>query len=82
MLTIVRQHWGIENQLHWPLDVVLDDDRDRTRKDNALANLAILRRMALNLLRAHPDAKTPLRRKIKRAGWEPAFLLSLLANMR
>ncbi len=82
MLAIVRQHWGIENRLHWPLDVVLDEDRDRTRKDNAPPNLAILRRLALNVLRAHPDAKTPMRRKIKRAAWEPAFLLSLLANMR
>ncbi|HEV7692089.1 MAG TPA: ISAs1 family transposase, partial [Hyphomonadaceae bacterium] len=43
--------------------------------------LAILRRLALNILRAYPDT-TPIRRKIKRAGWEPTFLLSLLANMR
>lgn len=82
MLAIVREHWGIENRLHWLLDVVLDEDRDRTRKDNAPPNLATLRRLALNVLRAHSDAKTPLRRKIKRAGWEPAFLLSLFANMR
>jgi predicted transposase YbfD/YdcC len=82
VLAIVREHWSIENRLHWALDVVLDEDRDRTRKDNAPANLAILRRLALNVLRAHPDAKTPLRRKIKRAAWEPTFLLSLFANMR
>lgn len=82
VLAIVREHWSIENRLHWALDVVLDEDRDRTRKDNAPANLAILRRLALNVLRAHPDAKTPLRRKIKRAAWEPSFLLSLFANMR
>jgi len=81
-LLIVREHWGIENRLHWALDVVLDEDGDRSRKDNAPANLAILRRLALNILRAHPDRKTPLRRKIKRAGWEPSFLLSLFANMR
>jgi predicted transposase YbfD/YdcC len=82
ILAIVREHWSIENRLHWALDVVLDEDRDRTRKDNAPPNLAILRRLALNVLRAHPDAKTPLRRKIKRAGWEPSFLLSLFANVR
>jgi predicted transposase YbfD/YdcC len=81
-LAIVREHWGIENRLHWALDVVLDEDRDRTRKDNAPANLAILRRLALNTLRNHPDAKTPLRRKIKRAAWEPQFLTELFANMR
>jgi predicted transposase YbfD/YdcC len=82
LLSIVREHWGIENRLHWALDVVLDEDRDRTRKDNAPPNLAILRRLALNVLRAYPDAKTSLRRKIKRAGWNQDFLLSLLANMQ
>lgn len=81
LLAIVREHWGIENRLHWMLDVVMDEDADRTRKDNGPANLAILRRLALNVLRSHPDS-TAIRRKIKRAGWEPAFLLSLLANMR
>jgi predicted transposase YbfD/YdcC len=81
LLAIVREHWGIENRLHWVLDVVLEEDASRARKDNAPANLAILRRLALNVLRSHPDP-TPLRRKIKRAGWEPDFLLSLLANMR
>lgn len=82
VLATVRDHWGIENRLHWALDVVLDEDRDRTRKDNGPPNLAILRRLALNVIRAHPDTKTPLRRKIKRAAWEPEFLLSLFANMR
>lgn len=81
LLAIVREHWGIENRLHWMLDVVMDEDADRTRKDNGPANLAILRRLALNVLRSHPDS-TPIRRKIKRAAWEPDFLLSLLANMR
>lgn len=82
VLGIVREHWSIENRLHWALDVVLDEDGDRARKDNAPPNLAILRRLALNILRNHPDAKTPLRRKIKRASWEPDFLISLFANMR
>lgn len=81
LLAIVREHWGIENRLHWTLDVVMDEDGDRTRKDNGPANLAILRRLALNILRAHPDP-TPIRRKIKKAGWDPDFLRSLLANMR
>ena len=51
LLTIVREHWGIENRLHWTLDVVLDEDGARNRKDNAPANLAILRRLALNIAR-------------------------------
>jgi predicted transposase YbfD/YdcC len=82
LLRIVREHWSIENQLHWPLDVVLDEDLARNRKDNAPANLAVLRRLALNIARAHPDDKTSLRAKLKLAGWDDSFLFSLLAHMR
>jgi predicted transposase YbfD/YdcC len=82
ILRIVRQHWGIENCLHWPLDVVLDEDLARNRKDNAPANLAVLKRMALNIVRAHPDTKTSLRQKLKRAGWDDAFLFDMLGHMR
>jgi predicted transposase YbfD/YdcC len=82
VLRIVRQHWGIENCLHWPLDVVLDEDLARNRKDNGPANLAILKRLALNVARAHPDTKTPLRAKLKRAGWDDAFLFDMLSHMR
>jgi len=82
VLSIVREHWGIENRLHWTLDVVLDEDRARNRKDNAPANLAILRRLALNIARAHPDKKTSMRSKLKRAGWDQNFMFDMLANMR
>lgn len=82
VLRIVRQHWSIENGLHWPLDVLLDEDLARSRKDNAPANLAVLRRLALNIARAHPDAKTSLRGKLKRAGWDDAFLFDMLRHMR
>ena len=82
VLRIVRQHWSIENQLHWPLDVVLDEDLARSRKDNAPANLAVLRRLALNVARAHPDTKTSLRGKLKQAGWDERFLFEMLAHMR
>jgi predicted transposase YbfD/YdcC len=81
-LRIVRQHWGIENCLHWPLDVVLDEDLARNRKDNGPANLATLKRLALNIARAHPDTKKPLRAKLKRAGWDDAFLFDMLGHMR
>ena len=81
LLRIVRSHWGIENQLHWVLDVVFNEDRNRTRKDNAPENLAILRKLALNPVRSHPAA-TSLRQKIKRAGWDDAFLLGMLGHMR
>jgi predicted transposase YbfD/YdcC len=82
LLSIVRQHWGIENVLHWTLDVVLDEDQTRSRKDHAPANLAVLRRLALNIARAHPDTKTSLRGKLKRAAWDDKFLVDMLLNMR
>jgi predicted transposase YbfD/YdcC len=81
LLQSVRSHWGIENRLHWVLDVVFAEDANRARKDNAPENLAILRRLALNIIRHHP-AKISIRQKVKRAGWENAFLLELLAHMR
>lgn len=81
LLDVVRTHWSIENRLHWVLDVVFDEDRARNRKDNGPENLALLRKLALNLLRSHPD-KASLRRKVKRAGWDDAFLLSLFTHMR
>jgi predicted transposase YbfD/YdcC len=78
-LAVVRAHWQIENCLHWVLDVVLDEDRARARKDHAPENLARLRRFALNVLRANQDQGST-RGKIKRAGWDDAFLLNLLAT--
>lgn len=81
LLHVARSHWGIENQLHWVLDVHFAEDRNRARKDNAPENLATLRRLALNILRSHPDSAS-IRRKIKRSGWDDAFLLSMLGHMR
>lgn len=81
LLKAVREHWGIENSLHWVLDVAFNEDRARNRKDHGPENLAIVRKLALNLLQCHHD-KASIRRKIKRAGWDDSFLLSLLAHMR
>jgi predicted transposase YbfD/YdcC len=81
LLDIVRGHWSIENQLHWVLDVVFDEDGCRVRKDNAPENLAILRRLAANVVRSHP-AKMSLRQKIKSAAWDDSFLLAMLSHMR
>jgi predicted transposase YbfD/YdcC len=81
MIEVARTHWTIENQLHWVLDVTLLEDAARSRKDNAPQNLAVIRKMALNTLRQHPD-KGSIKTKIKRAGWDDAFLASLLAHMR
>ena len=81
LLATVRSHWGIENRLHWVLDVVLNEDANRSRKDHAPENLAILRRLALNIVRCQPD-QISLRQKIKRAGWDDAFLRDILTHMR
>jgi predicted transposase YbfD/YdcC len=76
-----RSHWHIENRMHWLLDVVFDEDASRARKDHGPENLATLRRLALNLIRNHP-APISMRQKVKRAGWDDAFLLDLLSHMR
>src|SRR5262245_5536851 len=81
LLQVTRSHWGIENQLHWVLDVHFSEDRSRARKDNAPENLALVRKLALNILQAIPD-KASIRRKIKRAGWDDAFLLRAISHMR
>lgn len=77
----VRSHWAIENSLHWVLDVSFDEDAARNRADNGPENLAILRRLALNVLRtARP--KLPISRKRKRAGWSDAFARTIIGQMR
>ena len=76
---IVRMHWQIENRLHWVLDVVMDEDQSRSRKDHGPENLARLRRLALTLLRTNPD-QASTRGKIKRAAWDDAFLLKTLQS--
>ena len=81
LLQVTRSHWTIENQLHWVLDVHFDEDGNRARMDHAPENLAILRGLALNILRAHQDGAS-IRRKIKRAGWDNSFLLAMLGHMR
>jgi predicted transposase YbfD/YdcC len=81
LLYVARSHWRIENSLHWVLDVHFSEDANRARKDHAPENFAILRRLALNILRAHPDRKS-INLKIKRAGWDNTFLINLLSHMR
>jgi predicted transposase YbfD/YdcC len=81
MLQVARTHWTIENQLHWVLDVAFAEDAARSRKDNAPQNLALLRKLALNILRQNPE-KASIKVKIKRAAWDDSFLLSLLGHMR
>jgi predicted transposase YbfD/YdcC len=68
VLDIVRLHWGVENNLHWPLDVVFNEDDARTRKNHAPQNLSFIRRIALDILNAHPDTRSAAR-KMKLAAW-------------
>ena len=73
----VRGHWGIENQLHWVLDVVFAEDQSRLRKGHGAKNMAVVRHFAINLIRAATDKKSiKLRRKI--AGWDPDYLAQRL----
>ncbi len=80
-LAAARAHWSIENGLHWVLDMTFDEDRARNRKDKGPENLAILRKLALNILRrARPTIS--IRRKRKRSGWSNEFARSILGQMR
>lgn len=74
---VVRQHWGVENRLHWRLDVVMNEDQDRTRLGNGPQNLAVLRHMALNAMQKE-GSKGSLRGNFKRAGWDDNYLIRLL----
>ena len=75
----VRAHWGIENRLHWVLDTGFGEDLSRVRDRNAAANLAVLRRIALNLVRADTSRPGSLKGKRKMAGWDDAFMHRLVA---
>lgn len=80
-LAAARAHWSIENGLHWRLDVIFDEDRARNRKDHGPDNLAILRKLALNMLnRARRNIS--VRRKRKRSGWSNDFARSIIGQMR
>jgi predicted transposase YbfD/YdcC len=81
LLEVVRAHWSIENQLHWTLDVVFDEDDARSRKNHAPENLAVIRRLALNILNAHPSQGSTAS-KMRRARWKQDFFLSLFAHLR
>jgi predicted transposase YbfD/YdcC len=81
LLEVVRAHWSIENQLHWTLDVVFDEDDARTRKDYGPENLAVIRRLAQNILRLHPSTAS-ISSKMRRAMWSKDHFFDLFAHMR
>jgi len=74
-----RSHWGIENSQHWVLDVTMNEDMSRARKDNAAVNLATLRRVAINMINL-VKGKWSIRGSMKAAGWDTSFLERILAG--
>jgi predicted transposase YbfD/YdcC len=79
--SMLRQHWHIENKLHWSLDVTFNEDRSRIRKDYAVENIAALRRVALNLLRQEPSHQISLRQKRLLWSLDESYLLTVIAGV-
>ena len=77
MLAAVRLHWGIENQLHWVLDMSFGEDQSRIRNDNAPTNVAIIRHAVLNMIRQVQKKRVSIKRMRKAAGWDDSVLTVL-----
>ena len=80
-LKAVREHWGIENGLHWKLDIAFREDESRVRKGNGAQNFAIVRHIALNLLNQEKTAKCGIQAKRLKAGWDEKYLLKVLNSL-
>lgn len=80
MAESIRGHWGIENRLHWQLDVSFGEDQRRVRKDHGPENFSRLCRMSLNLLKSDKSLKVGIKAKRLRAGWDEPYLLKLLTG--
>jgi predicted transposase YbfD/YdcC len=76
----IRQHWGIENKLHWLLDVAFGEDLSRKRAGHAAQNFSLINRLALNLLKRDKISKLGIHGKRLKAGWDNNYLLKVLAN--
>lgn len=81
MLDLSRNHWEIENKLHWTLDVVFDEDRCRSRKGFSGENFALLRHIALNLLKKEVSTKKSMPVKMLRCGWDNDYLWKVLRGV-
>ena len=80
MLQSARSHRGIENSLHWILDMAFREDECRVREGNGTENLSVLRRMAMNLLRGDKSLRVGIEAKRNRSGWDEAYLLKVLTT--
>ena len=76
----IRGHWGIENRLHWQLDVSFGEDQHHVCQDYGPENFSRLCRMALNLLKTDKSLKVGVKAKSLRAGWDEPFLLRLMTG--
>ena len=79
LLKAKREHWGIENRLHWVLDMAFQEDHSRVRKDHAPENFAIIRHMAVNMLKQEKTVKAGIQAKRLKCGWDENYLLSVLS---
>ena len=75
----MRSHWGVENGLHWVLDIAFQEDASRMRKDHSQQNFVVLRHMALNLLKQEQTAKCGIKARRLKAGWSDDYLHQVLA---
>ena len=76
----VRAHWGIENGLHWVLDIAFREDESRVRMGHGAENLVVMRHMVINLLKREQTAKVGIKAKRLKAGWDEQYLLKILAQ--
>jgi predicted transposase YbfD/YdcC len=79
-LQVIREHWGIENSVHWVLDMAFNEDQSRLHKDHGAENLAVIRHIALNLLRNEKTAKVGIKARRLKAGWDDAYLFKVLSS--
>jgi predicted transposase YbfD/YdcC len=74
----IRSHWGIENSLHWILDVAFNEDHSRKRAGYAAQNFSVINRIALNLLKNELTAKQGIKGKRLKAGWDDKYMMKIL----